>query len=202
MTIHKIFEGGNRSNSNNQMLPSSTSPAACNPPYSYADHQRERSYGVTRRLDLRARVPCGGGGKDQALVCYFKDNVIAVADEIQTHLLLPNTVLLGVSYGFQNPQAGFQFDIRVKNANVTVASNVSAGTIPTNAAGCPLAVWRPVVDPAPGAVSGGGLFIDDEDFLILSIDTLPAAGLLPGCGDGGLNMWITAHVLDLDHGNA
>lgn len=199
MATHKIFEGGNRSNRvTNQLLPSGTSPAACNPPYSYADHQRERSYGVTRRIDLRARVPYGGGGKDQSLVCYLKDNPVVNGDDLETHLLLPNTVLLGVSYGIINPLLGFQFDLRVKNAGVVVASNVNAGVVPRNAAGCPLSVWRPVSDP----VTGDGLFIDDEDFLTLTIDTLPVAGLLPGNGGDGLHLWITAHVIDLDHGNA
>jgi hypothetical protein len=202
MATHKIFEGGNRSNRvTNQMLPSGTSPAACNSPYSYADHQRERSYGVTRRLDLRARVPYGGGGKGQSLVCYFKDNPIGQGDDLETHLLLPNTVLFGVSFGIINPLPGLQFSLRVKNAGVNVISNVDAGVIPRNSTNCPLSVWRPVPSTGPYAAPGG-LFIDEEDFLTLDVDALPADGLLPGCGDGGLNMWITAHVLDLDHGNA
>lgn len=203
MALHKIFEGGNNSNRvTNQMFPSGTSPAACNPPYSYADHQRERSYGVTRRIDLRARVPFGGGGKDQSLVCYFKDNPVAVGDELATHLLLPNTVLFGVSLGIVSPLMGLQFSVSVKEADVPVLSGVNAHAVPTNSKGCPLAIWRAMADPSIYGQPFGGLFIEEEDLLVLTLDALPDDGLLPGCGGDGLQLWVTAHVLDLDHGNA
>lgn len=190
MALHKIFEGGNNSNRvTNQMFPSGTSPAACNPAYSYADHQRERSYGVTRRIDLRARVPFGGGGKDQSLTYYFETNPVAIGDELATHLLLPNSVLFGVSLGIVSPLSGLQFDVSVKNAGTSIFNNVNASTVPTNSKGCPLAIWKPMATP---------VLIDEEDYLILTLDTVPATGIL----SGGLHLWITAHMLDLDHGNA
>jgi hypothetical protein len=196
MAIHKIFEGGNASNrTTNQMLPSGTTPPACNPPYSYADHQRERSYGVTRRIDLRAAVPYGKGGKDQSLVCYFRDHPVAANDELQTHLLLPSTLLLGVSYGIVNPMAGLTFSINLKNEATVIASAVDASVVRKNAAGCVLANYVPVA-------AGAGVMITDEDYLNMVLTAVPTAGVLPDCGGGGLNMWITAHVLDLDHGNA
>lgn len=203
MAEYKIFEGGNASNRvTNQMLPSGTNPAACNPPYSYADHQRERSYGVTRRIDLRARKPFGGGGKDQSMVCFFNDVELAVNDELHTHLLLPNSLLFGVSYGITGALAGFTFNLRVKNEALALVNAVDATTAPKNAAGCPLATWVPVTAGDVYAVAGNGLLLSEEDYLTMVITSLPTAGFLPGCGDGGLNMWITAHVLDLDHGNA
>lgn len=194
-TTHKIFDGGNASNlTTNQMYPSGTSPAACNPYYSYADHQRERSYGVTKRLDLRASVPYGGGGKDQSLICYFKDNAVAVGDSLATHLLIPNSILFGVSLGIVSPLPGLSFAVKVKEANTTVFASVDAGTVRANAKGCPLATWA--------ALPNGGLFIDEEDMLVLELTALPTDGILPSCGGGGLQLWVTAHVLDLDHGNA
>lgn len=206
MATHKIFDGGNRSNSaTNQMLPNGTSPATCNPAYSYADHQRERRYGVTKRLDLRARVPYGGGGKDQSLVCYLKDNPIAVGDEIDTHLLLPNTVFTGLSYGVSQGLFGFTFEIKVKSYPDSLLATVNTSPAPINADGCPLAVWRPALGWNLGlgtGVDATGLFIPRQDFVTLKVLTVPAGGLLSSTGEKGLDMWITAHVTDLDHGNA
>lgn len=199
MAIYKIFEGGNASNrGTNQMLPSGTSPVACNPPYSYADHQRERSYGITRRIDLRAAVPYGKGGKDQSLVCFMKDAVVAIGDELQTHLLLPSTYILGVSYGVKQAVPGLTFGMKIKNANIAVVAAIDAGVVRKNAAGCVLATWAPVSDGG----GGGGAMILEEDFLALTLTGVPAGGILPACGGGGLDMWITVHALDLDHGNA
>lgn len=202
MTIHKLFEGGNNANRNNQMFPSGTSPAAGNPPYSYADHQRERSYGVTRRLDLRPTVPFGGGGKDQSLLCYLNDNPVAEGDTLLTHLLLPNTLLLGVSYGFTGQLPLGEFSLSVGSAApadlgtpVTTAA-IAVGTPVVNANGQPRATYIPV-SPATG-----GLFIGQEAYLRLVLEELPAPGLRPVAGQAGLNFWVTAHVLDLDHGNA
>lgn len=204
MAIYKIFEGGNQSNrQTNQMLPSGTSPAACNPPYGYAEHLRERSYGITRRLDLRSRSPSKEGGMDQALVCFVKDNVLAVGDVLETHLLLPNTVLKALSFGVIGAVPGLTFDVKIIERSTPVAAiaalpvvvSIDAGVAPTNVNGCPLAAYLPVA-------AGAGQFIDEESYAALVITALPVGGLTSGCGPGGLNMWVTGHVLDLDHGNA
>lgn len=203
MASHNIYDGGNRSNRvTNQMLPSGTNPVACNPPYHYADHQRTPSFAITKRIDLRPLVPFGGGGKDQSLRCYFQDNPVAVGDVLNTHLLLPNSVLLAVSYGIVSPVPGLTFSLSVPGAGLNVVSSVNAGVVPTNTAGCKLAVYLPVTNPAAYSVPGTGLFIDDADTLAMTITALPATGLLPDCGNAGLEMWITAHVIELDNGNA
>lgn len=194
MAIHNFFQGGNASNRvTNSMFPSGTTPAACNPFYSYADHQRERAYGVTRDIDLRGVTPSGGGNRSHDALCYFGANPLAVGDVIRTHLLLPNTVLRGVSLGIGQALAGFTFSVAVEKAPLPLFLAVDAGVIVKNAAGCPLAQWR--------SAGADGLFIDDEDYVSMTVTGVPAAGMT-GCGPAGVHMWLTAHVFDLNHGNA
>lgn len=206
-----IFDGGNASNRGTNMLyPSSQAPAACVPPFSYADHQRAREYGVTKRIDLRQPSPFSGGGNDQALLCYLADKVIAVGDELLTHLLLPNTLLYGVSMGLVKAAPGFVFDVVLVNAatvplNSVLFNDVAATTIPVNSTGCPLALYTPVSVAGAAAAAGGGFLIAEQSYLALRVVALPVSpqpALLATCGGTGLNMWVTAHVTDLDNGNA
>lgn len=206
MARYNIFDGGTASNKvTNQMLPSEAT-AVCTPPYGYADHQRERSYGVTRRLDLRAVKSSGGGGKSQSLLCFLADTPLVVGDVLNTHLLLPNTVLQAVSLGVLSPLAGFTFSVSVVpvavNPVVPVFANIDTTTITANSTGCKLALYQPVSDAAAYAVPSSGLLITEQAHLAITILSLPVGGLAPRCGPNGLDMWLTAHVLDLDHGNA
>ena len=212
MAQFPIFDGGNASNrGSNMLLPSGQTPNACVPSFSYADHQRSRQYAVTKRIDLRATSPFSGGGNDQALLCYLADKVVAVGDDLLTHLLLPNTLLAGVSMGLMKPAPGFVFDVvLVNNALVTplnsvLFNDVAAGTVTANAAGCPLALHTPVSAAGAPAPAGGGFLIAEQSYLALRVVALPVApqpALFAACGGTGLNMWITAHVTDLDNGNA
>jgi hypothetical protein len=200
---YKIYEGGNRRyNGVSQMLPSGTNPPAQNAPYSYADHQRERSYGVTRHLSTVAPTNSGGnGGTDQALICFLRDNPLVVGDELDIHLLLPNTVLKAVSIGINKAMPGFSFSLEYKNATQSIVANVDAGVVPVNLGGAPLATYVPITDTGLYAVDGSGAFIPNEDYITLTVLTLPPNGIVIPCGGGGLDMWVTAHVLDLNHGN-
>lgn len=206
MATYNIFDGGTASNRvTNQMLPSEAT-GVCTPPYGYADHQRERSYGVTRRLDLRAVKASGGGGKSQSLLCFLSGTTLVVGDVLNTHLLLPNTVLKAVSLGVLASLAGFTFSVSVipvtVNPTITVFSSINTTTIPVNSTGCKLALYRPITDAGAYAIPGAGVLLTEQAHLAITLLSLPVGGLAPGCGPEGLDMWLTAHVLDLDHGNA
>lgn len=195
MTKYVLYQGGNKANNGtNRMYPSGTNPAACNPSYSYADHQRSRDYAVTRTVDFRASTPYGGGGRDRALVDMFKDIVVTVGDEFETHLLLPNTVFKAVSMGIVSPLAGFAFELRTRNDNVLLVNTVNAAIVPRNAAGCAMALYKEVPDGPYGAA----FLVDDEDAVILKVTAAPAGGKL---SNTSLALWITAHVMDLNNGN-
>jgi hypothetical protein len=56
MAEYNLFMGGLAGNSNNRIVPQN-SPCVIT---GYADHQRRRSYAVTRQLDFRPRTPDGG----------------------------------------------------------------------------------------------------------------------------------------------
>lgn len=207
-----IFDGGNASNrGTNMLLPSGQTPNACVPPMGYAEHQRARNYAVTKRIDLRQTSPFTGGGQDQSLLCYLADKTLAVGDELLTHLLLPNTLLSNVSMGLVKAAPGLVFDVvLVNNAivaplNSVLFNDIAAVTIPVNAAGCPLALHTPISAAGAPAAAGGGFLIAEQSYLALRIVALPVApqpALLATCGGTGLAMWITAHVTDLDNGNA
>lgn len=70
MASYPLYMGGLAGNSNNQIVPQN-SPAVIT---GYADHQRRRSYAVTRQLDFRPRVPYGGvdGVVDQKDYCWYQ----------------------------------------------------------------------------------------------------------------------------------
>ena len=203
MARYKIYEGGNRRyNGVSQMFPSGTNPVAQNAPYSYADHQRSRDYGVTRHLSTVAPTNSGGnGGTDQALICFLRDNPLAVGDELDIHLLLPNTVLKAVSMGILKAVPGFRFSLEFNNAVEPILANVDAGVVPVNAGGAPLATYVPITGTGQYAVAGSGAFIANEDYITMTILALPPEGIVAACGGGGIDMWVTAHVLDLNHGN-
>jgi hypothetical protein len=72
--------GGLAGNSNNAMVPQN-SPCEIT---GYADHQRRRSYAVTRQLDFRPRVPFGGLTEpvDQKDYCWYQ-NLLAEGTDIE-----------------------------------------------------------------------------------------------------------------------
>jgi hypothetical protein len=195
MTTFSIYDGGSRlPSAGPNQYPSTVAPSAENPEYTYADHQRARLYAVTKAIDLRRTRTGNNGGVKQALLHYFQNNPAPVAgDLIEVGVLLPNTLLTGVSWGIVSPLPGFTFAIKVKNAATTVQATVSAATVPVNAAGSPAASYK--------ALASGGLLITDTDFLVLEVLTAPATGLLAAPGTESLNMWVTAHVFDLNNGN-
>jgi hypothetical protein len=191
MATHNIYQGGDKTNPvTNQMYPSGTVSPAGNRPYSYSDHQRLRSYGVTRRIDLRPRTPYGNGNTTQATRSYFDTTPILVGDVIRTHLLLPNTVLTGVSYGIEAPTNGFVFTLKTEVANTTLQAGINTTTVVTNAAGGVRAYYIPVANE----------FYLNQDYIDMVVTAVPA---VPATlyGPDGLRMWVTAHVIDLDHGN-
>lgn len=78
MASYDLYMGGLAGNTNNQMVPQNT-PCIIT---GYADHQRRRSYAVTRQLDFRPRVPYGGVDTpvDQKDYCWYQDLLAAGTD--------------------------------------------------------------------------------------------------------------------------
>jgi hypothetical protein len=210
MPTYNIFQGGNAvPNSTSAMFPSAVNPSPVNTPrgnYSYADHQKSRFYSVTRRIDARGYVPGQlTRGYDNALTCFLRGGTYVVGDILRTHLLLPNTVLTGVSFQLENPVAGLTFDVIIEGPNPVTVGTITATTTPVN----PITGQRGMawVDQpqiiALLAVTRG--LITSESYLGLRVTALPVPVAPLTIGQSALNdlvVSMTAHVLDLDNGNA
>ena len=128
MAEYNLYMGGVAGNSNNRMIPQAD---PCDI-VGYADHQRRRSYAVTRQLDFRPRVPYGGvdtpvDQKDydwyQALLASGAD--VAVGDFINLLVIAPYTRLEWVQAQVIIPRTGLTLEIlrRVNVCDVTPATS-------------------------------------------------------------------------------
>lgn len=111
MAEYNLFMGGLAGNSDYRIVPQN-SPCEIT---GYADHQRRRSYAVTRQLDFRPRVPYGGVDTpvDQKDYCWYQAllatgvdievgdflNLIAITpysrlEYVEVNVVLPRTGLV------------------------------------------------------------------------------------------------------------
>lgn len=113
-TEYALYMGGLAGNTDNRMVPQN-SPCDIT---GYADHQRTRSYSVTRQLDFRARVPYGGldvpvDQKDydwyQALLATGVD--IEVGDFLNVLVITPYSRLEWVEVNVVIPRTGLQLQV-------------------------------------------------------------------------------------------
>lgn len=114
MAEYNLFMGGLAGNTNNQMVPQNT-PCIVE---GYADHQRRRSYAVTRQLDFRPRVPYGGLTEpvDQKDYCWYQDLLAAgtdleVGDFINCLVITPYSRLEFVEVNVVLPVTGLQLQV-------------------------------------------------------------------------------------------
>lgn len=184
-----IYDGGTRNSSATfEQYPSVNTSGV--PPQSYADHQRAKIFDVRKVIDLRPMQNWGtAGNKDVALPYYMKNNSItfAVADTIQTNLIVPQTVLERVGYQVyaDGVLAGATF--RLYLASVGSGTTFFTG-ISTAAAG---------YNVTYSALSMPRLFTA-QDTITLEFQTA-AAALTYNCG---LHMAVFMRVSTLDNGNA
>lgn len=122
-SISNLYMGGSRpANSSYGLMPAGSAASIVG----YADHQRRRSYAVTRQMQFRPRVPYGGLGNaaltDQKDWCWYSDLVaggsnIAVDDVWNLIVIPPNTRLEYIeAWMFTAPPTGTTFTVDVHNA--------------------------------------------------------------------------------------
>jgi len=114
MAEYNLFMGGVSGNTDHRLIPQQL-PCSIT---GYADHQRRRSYAVTRQLDFRARLPYGGldGPVDQKDYCWYKDLLalgtdVEVGDFINLITIVPYTRLEWVEAQVILPRTGLQLAI-------------------------------------------------------------------------------------------
>ena len=184
MATYRFYEGGNGSNANNAMLPSANNVGV--PPMGYADHQKARTYMVTRWLDFRKKQNYGNNSLVDVATPFYVNQLaaagtpLAATDILSTHLLLPKTKLRSIFYEIVVPAPAFQFDIILEsNPGTPLFNNVSGA-----AAGYAL------LDTAASMPA----LLTAQDYIGLRIDVLPTGGFV----NSGLLMYITAEVLSYD----
>lgn len=190
MADYLIFDGGTRNSSGGFYQYPSVNTAGV-PPMGYADHQLSKRYTVSKHIDLRPIQNWGiNSTKDVALPYYMMQNSItfAAGDTIETHLLLPKSVLTAVSYEVYADGLLTGGTFRLYRNSVGSGTTYFTG-ISTAAAGY-------------GFTSTAGsmpVLLTAQDYITLEFTAVPAGNITWNCG---LHMRVDAQVLLLDNGNA
>lgn len=194
MAEYNLFMGGLAGNTNNQLVPQN-SPCEID---GYADHQRRRSYAVTRQLDFRPRSPVGGidVAVDQKDYCWYQDLLAAgsdieVGDFLNLIVITPYSRLEFVEAQVVLPRTGLVMTID-RRINVCLGSPPVSTVALTAASNSPLAVG------AIGATAG--IFFStriDSTLLETSMISLEVTAV-PGTGNAltGLFIFAQAEVVD------
>lgn len=142
MAEYALYMGGLAGNSNNRIVPQNTPCEVTG----YADHQRRRSYAVTRQLDFRPRVPYGGvdtpvDQKDydwyQALLASGVD--IEVGDFLNLIIVTPYSRLEFIEMNVVIPKTDLVMTV-VRRQDVCPGSPDESTVAVTAASNSPLAV--------------------------------------------------------------
>jgi hypothetical protein len=197
MAEYDLFMGGLAGNLNNQMVPQNT-PCIID---GYADHQRRRSYAVTRQLDFRPRSPVGGidvavDQKDynwyQTLLDAGSD--IEVGDFLNLIVVTPYSRLERVAINVVIPRTGLVMTARRRQDACPGTPAISSIAL-TAASNSPLAV------NAIGATEGVffSTFVDssllETSFVSLEVTAVPVSG------DALTDLFIMAQAEVVDWGS-
>lgn len=197
MAEYNLYMGGVAGNSNNRMIPQQE---PCDI-VGYADHQRRRSYAVTRQMDFRPRVPYGGvdtpvDQKDydwyQALLAAGSD--IEVGDFINVLVIAPYTRLEWVEAQVIIPRTGLQLQI-LQRINVCASSPATSSVTLSTATNSPL-------DDADIGDTEGIYFSQRIDSSLLETSFIAFEVIaVPVSGDALDGLFITAQAEVVDWGS-
>ena len=197
MATYDLFMGGLAGNSNNAMVPQN-SPCEIT---GYADHQRRRSYAVTRQLDFRPRVPFGGLTEpvDQKDYCWYQSLLaegtdIEVGDFLNLIVITPYSRLEWVEAQVVIPRTGLVMTI-CRRIGVCVETPPTSTVALTAAANSDLAV------NAIGATAG--IFWStrvDSSLEATSMISLEVTAV-PGSGDALAGLFVIAQAEVVDWGS-
>lgn len=185
-----LFQAGNGGASGNRIYPSSVSTT--DPPVGYSDHQRRRSYQVTRQLTMAALGPQGGVNinvsQDDWL--WYQDYLAGGGTDVQVGdyldlIFLPKNTRLEFVYAWvlaATTVAGLTFDLvrrTVAGVDTAIAGVTGLGAVAAN----PTTTARLDVD-IPNTSVGS--------YLAAKITAVPASGQALA----GLSVLVTAEVVD------
>lgn len=169
---HALFMGGARSpNLGYSMFPSSDVTPDC--PFEADNRRGPIRFSITRLLTFKEGCgPCGCStdGGSPALCQYYEENVFAVDDVIETHILPRFSSLEKVWWNVEVPVPGLTFELRVRG---NAASLGGTPTVPV----------PQVLGTLDAGVVGNGLivippmYLDQNDMLQLVITGYPTTGM-------------------------
>lgn len=192
-SVVNLYQGGNRpSGASSSMLPSGTATGVAG----YADHQRRRSYAVTRQMRFGPRFPYGGEGNqsfnDQADWDWYQSLVtgggnIAVDDVWNLIIIPPNTRLEYIEAQiFTAPPTGTTFTVDCHNA-----AGVAVVTATLTSANLVIAMPNPLQSVIVAAGEQNDIVIRYVGVHITGIGSQTGTGKLLG-----LDFAVQAEVVD------
>lgn len=197
MAEYNLIMGGTAGNTDNRMIPQI---GFCDIT-GYADHQRRRSYAVTRQLDFRPRVPFGGLTEpvDQKDYCWYQNLLasgvdIEVGDFLNLITIVPYTRLEFVEVNIVLPRTGLVMTVE-RRTDVCPGSPAASTIALVAASNSPLAVG------ALGATAG--IFMStrvDSSLLVTSFITLEVTAV-PGSGNALDGLFVIAQAEVVDWGS-
>lgn len=190
---YNLIMGGTAGNTDNRLIPQT---GFCETT-GYADHQRRRSYAVTRQLDFRPRVPYGGltGPVDQKDYCWYQALLasgldVEVGDFLNLITITPYSRLEFVEMQVVLPRAGLVMTAR-RRTDVCPGSPAASTLALAAAANSPLAVG------AIGAVAGTFFSTRvDSTLLVHSFISLEVTAVPAGNSLDNLFIFAQAEVVD------
>lgn len=201
MAEYNLFMGGLAGNSDNRMVPQN-SPCVIT---GYADHQRRRSYAVTRQLDFRPRVPFGGidGVVDQKDYCWYQALLasgvdVEVGDFLNLIVVTPYSRLEYVEAQVVIPVTGLV-------TTICRRQDVCVNTPPTSTIALTAEANSPLAVNAIGATAG--IFFSTQiaaatktlletSMISLEVTAVPDTDPADGGNLGGLFLIAQAEVVD------
>ena len=193
MAEYNLIMGGTAGNTDNRLIPQS---GFCDIT-GYADHQRRRSYAVTRQLDFRPRVPYGGVDTpvDQKDYCWYQALLasgvdVEVGDFLNLITIVPYTRLEFIEAQVIIPKTGLTFTI-VRRTDVCPGSPAASTIAVTAATNSPLAV--------SSFGDNAGIFFSeriDSSLLVYSFVSLEVTAVPAGNALDGLFIMAQAEVVD------
>jgi len=218
--LHQLFNGGQRTRNLDWAMFPQVAPGIDEPMESDA-RRSHVMFSLTRDLWFggvsgvtSSAGPCGCGCGSTNSGCkgsialnhYISETPIVAGDVIQTHILPRRSMLMFVHWSVESPIDPFTFDLRVRGQAASMGGTEAAPVNLVLQAGINGTVADSgVIDVS--AVNGGPLYLDQNDFIEMVVNSLPPAGASSGCSDcasggiHGLRVLISPVVMEFQRGS-
>ena len=177
MILHYLHHGGAGTRNDNQALYPAATPAPIER-LAPAAHKEPIAFGITRLLDFSQLDGRRQAGLQQYLERTAADGKPLQANDLVTLSAIPaRSLLLGVAWGVEIPEAGVSFNLKLLRGGQTLVTGVNAATVDSDAQ---------MVTPQ---------WFKDSDFVVAEFTSFPANGAKE------LRFWVSPMLLVPKLGN-